>query len=151
MPNCGTSYSLVPFLSSSKTASIISLFNVLISFTDRNDSNYRKPYNQQGSSGGNNYQQQQQRGYSQSARPTSSYNSNNQQNNRGAGYSQWRSERGGHRNNQDRGNYGQNQSGAHRGGYQRYNSEQNQRYHSARPDRVQGPPTNHYGGAYSRQ
>jgi len=100
-------------------------------------------------------QQQQQRGY-QSSRPpvtsSSSYNPNNQQNNRGGGYTQWRTERGGHqsdrggyRGNQDRGNYG------NRGGYQRYDSEQNQRYHSARPDRVQGPPSNQYGGAYSRQ
>ncbi|CAG9801172.1 unnamed protein product [Chironomus riparius] len=145
--------------------------------SDRNDSNYRKPYNQQGFSGGNNYQQQnrqnyqtnqsrfsnsyssvpppqgqqqqQQRGYqsSRSAQTSSTYTPNNQQNTRG-GYSQWRSDRGGAHQG-DRGNHGRNQS--NRGGYQRYDSEQNQRYHSSRPDRVQGPPSNNYGGAYSRQ
>ena len=102
-------------------------------------------------------QHQQQRGYQpKPASSSASYNSNQQQNNRSGGYAQWRSERSGHqgdrggyRGNQDRGNYGNQQS--NRGGYQRYDSEQNQRYHSSRPDRVQGPPSNQYGGSYSRQ
>lgn len=171
------SLGLLPFLSI-LTNNQLQLFHYLMfSFlsyfiTDRNDSNYRQ-YNQQqqGFSGGNNYQQhnrqsyqqsgnqgrfgnsynsvppqmqhQQQRGYQGSSRPDNSSSSySSQQSNRGGGgYSQWRSDRGG-------GQQGGNNS--NRGGYQRYDSQQHQRYHSSRPDKVQGPPSNHYGGAYSR-
>lgn len=111
--------------------------------------NYFSNQHQQGNQQPRSNYQQQQRGYQSQVRPAASSTSSYSQGNSGSsgGYTQWRSQRGGGNQQQSNSYRGSNQ----RGGYQRYDSQQPDRYFAPRPDKLPGPPLNQYGGSYSRK
>lgn len=181
-PNCGmlNSTNCAPFRSSAvQKEKSIKFF--LLTFPGRNDSQGQRSNFQQnrqgfGSQQNNSYQQrqgqQQGRQDNQSrfnnAAPPASYQRNDrpqyqprapyqggsssgpppyqgnrpqQGNSSSGGYQQWKAQRGGFGGQQNR------------GGYQRFNSnnDQQQRGFGGRPDKLPGTPDSRYGGSYSRQ
>ena len=83
----------------------------------------------------NNYPQRS--NYQSGSSSSNSYQGNQPQgNNSSGGYQQWKAQRGGQQPS--------------RGGYQRYESN-DQQQRNYKPDKIPGPPDSRYGGSYSRE